>query len=178
MTILFTMASIVTGENVVQDLRAAEIVPSLPFIDTRENIPEMDQRTAAEDIDFREPLYNPEMKEMKEIERLAISDSTPTADIYSVHTARQKKFILVAGSFAAFFSPVSSNIYFPALNTIAKDLHVSLSQINLTVTTYQVSLISCSPVDPCWPQSMRCTVLITAQDYARHCANDRCRSLG
>ena len=47
----------------------------------------------------------------------------------------------MAGSFAAFFSPLSSNVYFPAINTIAKDLRVSISRINLTVTTYQVSAI-------------------------------------
>ena len=61
---------------------------------------------------------------------------------YSVFTTRQRKMILIAGSFAAFFSPISSNIYFPALNTIAKDLRVSITQINLTVTTYQVGIVS------------------------------------
>ena len=61
---------------------------------------------------------------------------------YSVFTTRQKKMILIAGSFAGFFSPLSSNVYFPALNTIAKDLRVSVSQINLTVTTYQVDIVS------------------------------------
>lgn len=60
---------------------------------------------------------------------------------YSVFTARQKKIILIAGSFAGFFSPLSSNVYFPALNTIAKDLRVSISHINLTVTTYQVDIV-------------------------------------
>ena len=60
---------------------------------------------------------------------------------YSIFTTRQKKMIVIAGSFAGFFSPLSSNIYFPALNTIAEDLRVSISRINLTVTTYQVSIV-------------------------------------
>ena len=131
------------SENAMQDLRAAEVAPS---INTVQDTKKLDQPTTNEDIILHEPPYKAEMIEMKEA---TVPDSTSTADIFSVYTARQKKVILVGGSFAAFFSPVSSNIYFPALNTIAKDLHVSLSQINLTVTTYQVSMIFCSPVNPC-----------------------------
>lgn len=33
---------------------------------------------------------------------------------------------------------VSQNIYFPALNPIAKDLGVSVTLINLTLTTYMI----------------------------------------
>ena len=68
-------------------------------------------------------------------------ESLPPSEKYSVFTVKQKKIIIVAGSFAAFFSPLSSNVYFPVLNTIATDLHVSISQINLTVTTYQVGTL-------------------------------------
>ena len=60
---------------------------------------------------------------------------------YTVFTASQKRFIVFMASWAGFFSPVSSQIYFPALNTLAKDLHVSNSLINLTLTSYMV----CSP---------------------------------
>ncbi len=124
------------SENTVQNLRAAEVTPS---IDTVQDKQKMDQPTTSEDLILHEPPYKPESFDMKEFR---IPDSTPIADDFSVYSSRQKKVILIAGSFAAFFSPVSSNIYFPALVTIAKDLHVSLSQISLTVTTYQVSLIS------------------------------------
>ena len=55
---------------------------------------------------------------------------------FSVFTTKEKKLIIVAGSLAGFFSPLSSTIYFPALNTIAAALHVSNSDINLTVTTF------------------------------------------
>lgn len=41
-------------------------------------------------------------------------------------------------SWAGFFSPVSANIYFPALETLARDLHVSNSLINLTLTSYMI----------------------------------------
>lgn len=39
---------------------------------------------------------------------------------------------------ASFISPVTANIYFPALNPIAKDLDVSIGLINLTLTTYMI----------------------------------------
>lgn len=148
------------SENTVQDLRAAEVAPS---IDTVHDKQEIHQPATTDDLILQEPPYKPECVEMKE---LAIPDSTLIADIYSVYSARQKKVILVAGSFAAFFSPVSSNIYFPAITTIAKDLHVSLSQINLTVTTYQVSLILCSPHNPCC-QHLMCQ--LSADYHSRLC---------
>lgn len=49
-------------------------------------------------------------------------------------------------SLAALFSPLSANIYYPALNTLSEDLHESLSNINLTITTYLVRLLSNSVV--------------------------------
>ncbi|CAG8933264.1 unnamed protein product [Penicillium salamii] len=61
------------------------------------------------------------------------------ADVdYSVFSDGQRRFIVFMASWAGFFSPVSSQIYFPALNTLAKDLHVSNSLINLTLTSYMI----------------------------------------
>ena len=57
---------------------------------------------------------------------------------YSSFTVRQKRGIVFAASLASFFSPMTGAIYFPALTTIANDLHVSDSGINLTVTTYLI----------------------------------------
>lgn len=57
---------------------------------------------------------------------------------YSTFTPWQKRFIILAASTGSFISPLTSNIYFPALNTLASDLHVSISKINLTITTYMV----------------------------------------
>jgi hypothetical protein len=58
---------------------------------------------------------------------------------YTVFTENQKRHIVFTASWAGFFSPVSSQIYFPALNTLARDLNVSNSLINLTLTSYIVS---------------------------------------
>ena len=58
--------------------------------------------------------------------------------VHSVFTQNQKRFIVVMASFGGFFSPVSANIYFPALNALAKDLGVTSTLINLTLTSYMV----------------------------------------
>ncbi|KAF9893653.1 hypothetical protein FE257_010965 [Aspergillus nanangensis] len=60
---------------------------------------------------------------------------------YSIFTTNQKWLIILAAAIASTFSPLSANIYYPALNSIAADLHVSTSQVNLTITTYMVSFL-------------------------------------
>ncbi|EAW14390.1 putative MFS efflux transporter [Aspergillus clavatus NRRL 1] len=57
---------------------------------------------------------------------------------YSVFTNGQKRLIILTAALASSFSPFSANIYYPSLNSIAADLHVSSSQINLTITTYMI----------------------------------------
>ncbi|KAI1778754.1 MFS general substrate transporter [Hypoxylon cercidicola] len=57
---------------------------------------------------------------------------------YSIFDRRQKAVIVLIVSTAATFSGFASNIYFPALPTIARDLDVSVELINLTVTSYLI----------------------------------------
>ncbi|KAI0905917.1 major facilitator superfamily domain-containing protein [Ustulina deusta] len=61
-----------------------------------------------------------------------------TTEPYSIFDKRQKWAIILITSTAATFSGFASNIYFPALSTIAHDLEVSLELINLTVTSYLI----------------------------------------
>jgi hypothetical protein len=58
---------------------------------------------------------------------------------YSSFSTAQKTFIVFTAAFASTFSPFSSNIYYPAINSIAHDLHVTASMMNLTITAYMVS---------------------------------------
>jgi MFS family permease len=58
--------------------------------------------------------------------------------VHSVFTKNQKRFIVFMASFGGFFSPISANIYFPALNALALDLGVTSTLINLTLTSYMV----------------------------------------
>ena len=68
------------------------------------------------------------------------NENVDSPAIYSVFT-RMRRYIGFAVSWAALFSPLSSNIYFPVLNTLASELTVSTSMINLTLTSYMVRII-------------------------------------
>ena len=61
-----------------------------------------------------------------------------TGAVHSVFGKYQKLFIVIMASLAGSFSAVSSSIYFPALNSLARDLNVSNTLINLTLTSYMV----------------------------------------
>ena len=58
--------------------------------------------------------------------------------LYSTFSVGEKHCITVLVSFAAWFSTLSSFIYFPAISPLANDLHVCIEDINLTVTSYLV----------------------------------------
>lgn len=66
---------------------------------------------------------------------LSAANSTPIYTIFSIH---QRRFILFMTAWGGFFSGVSSNIYYPALNDVSQDFHVSSTLINLTVTSYMI----------------------------------------
>lgn len=57
---------------------------------------------------------------------------------FSVFTKWQKLWINFAASFAGMFSTLSSYIYYPALVPVAQELGVSMTLINLTVTSYLI----------------------------------------
>lgn len=57
---------------------------------------------------------------------------------YSSFSLWEKRLIVLAASLSAFFSPLTAQIYFPALNVVADAFNVSITQINLTVTTYMI----------------------------------------
>ncbi|KAK0718577.1 major facilitator superfamily domain-containing protein [Lasiosphaeria miniovina] len=60
------------------------------------------------------------------------------APVYSIYTTWEKRWIVVGGSLAATFSPLTAQIYLPALTVLARDFSVTDTQINLTVTTYMI----------------------------------------
>ena len=68
----------------------------------------------------------------------ALGRATSGRPLYTVFTKRQKQYIIFMASFGGFFSPLSANIYFPALNSLASDLKVSDELINLTLTSYMI----------------------------------------
>ena len=62
-------------------------------------------------------------------------DNTPD---YSIFTTWEKRGIVLGAAVGALLSPLTGQIYLPALPAVAADLHVSIAQINLTMTTYMV----------------------------------------
>lgn len=71
-------------------------------------------------------------------DRPQILHRIPSGPPYSVFTKPQKLYIVIMAAIGCLFSPLSANIYFPALNAIAEDLHVSNAVINLTLTSYMI----------------------------------------
>lgn len=57
---------------------------------------------------------------------------------YTAFSSRKIGFIVFMAAFAGLISPLSATIYFPALNVLADDLHISASAINLTLLTYMI----------------------------------------
>lgn len=75
----------------------------------------------------------------KDVE-LANQAVEPPEPPYSVYTHREKATMIILVSFTAIISPLSGAIYLPVLPSLARDLDVSTSLINLTVTTYLVRI--------------------------------------
>lgn len=92
----------------------------------------------------------------QDVERAASTPDTQPP-IHSVFSHRYKIFIVTLGArlsildigylvltlvnaagVGSFFSPFTANIYFPALNALGQDLHVSSGLINLSLTTYMI----------------------------------------
>ncbi|KAI2998846.1 hypothetical protein CBS147346_7928 [Aspergillus niger] len=66
-------------------------------------------------------------------------NSTPgETEVYSTFSRWTKALIVLMASVASIFSSLSANIYLPALDTIAEQLHVSDTLINLTLSTYMI----------------------------------------
>lgn len=76
------------------------------------------------------------------ISETPVHDSRPN---YSIFTTWEKRGIVLGAAAAAFFSPLTAQIYLPALNLLANDFHISEAQANLTVTTYMVCLFATIP---------------------------------
>ncbi|KAE8362424.1 putative MFS transporter [Aspergillus caelatus] len=69
-------------------------------------------------------------------------DIQPPAEVpdvpYTILSEREKICTILIASFSGFLAPISASIYFPALNTLADNLHVSSSEINLSITVYMI----------------------------------------
>jgi multidrug resistance protein len=74
-------------------------------------------------------------EDARDLEELA---AVSTGPVYSAFSTWKKRYIVIMVTWAAFISPTSANIYFPALNPLKDDLRVSTTLINLTLTSYMI----------------------------------------
>ncbi|KAF9886112.1 hypothetical protein FE257_012047 [Aspergillus nanangensis] len=92
----------------------------------------------AEPISIKtEPTPDPEKTQHVEA-RQDNDDETEPEALYSILPERQKILTIVICSVITFLSPVAANMYYPALGPLARDLHVSQSKINLTITSFKI----------------------------------------
>ena len=79
-------------------------------------------------------------------ERVRDGHRTEFIEKYSVFTAAEKWCIVAMVSYAAWFSTLSSFIYYPAIHQLSHIFSVSVDKINLTVTSY----MAVATVAPTW----------------------------
>ncbi|KAI0810335.1 major facilitator superfamily domain-containing protein [Xylaria sp. FL0064] len=66
------------------------------------------------------------------------SDTVVIPQAHSVYTSRGKTLLVISAAFSGLFASWTAQIYLPALNNAAYDLHTSIKKINLTVTSYMI----------------------------------------
>jgi hypothetical protein len=59
---------------------------------------------------------------------------------HSVFPKWQRVTYIYIASLAAFTSPVSNSIYYPAMVTLAEDLDTTITKIGFTITSYMVRI--------------------------------------
>lgn len=122
-----------TGPFTGQDLAttaddlAAEALEQKEQISTKTEIHTASTTTRnSEDKPDEEPEEKPEK---------APSHGPEAGAVHSVVPRSSKRVIILLVACAGVFSPLTSAIYLPALNSIADDLKVKTSYINLSITT-------------------------------------------
>ncbi|EFX05151.1 major facilitator superfamily transporter multidrug resistance [Grosmannia clavigera kw1407] len=109
---------------------------------------------ADENKDGHGPLRSPSV-EIRDITAGVLQDSKDSSSItdseseqsqykcdaeqpYHLFSLKQKWSVVIIIGLAGLFSGLSSNIYFPSLNQISQELHVSSNSVSLTITSYLV----------------------------------------
>lgn len=91
--------------------------------------------------DAPKPLELHKSQEPRESQEVQKSQA-PIGPPHTIFTKRQQIVYVYIASLAAFASPVSSSIYYPAMQSIATDLNTSLTNISLTITAYMVRSVT------------------------------------
>jgi hypothetical protein len=113
------------------------MAPRANVSDSMEGEPAIPQ----DDLTDLEAAVVPESQDEPTGSEHVVERTDSAGQAYSIFSHRAKTIIVITASISTFFSPLTASIYFPALNTIADDLNVSDTLVNLTVTAYMVCIL-------------------------------------
>ena len=71
-----------------------------------------------------------------------------TGPPYTIFSPRAKMFIVLSVSVSGLISPLGAVTFYPALNTLARELNVTPSMINVALTTYMVCSVHFKQAHP------------------------------
>ena len=92
----------------------------------------------SEDVHDSLPPRDPEKGEAPSTPGANDDNAAAEAPLHSIFPKSTKIFIVCMTVVASIFSPFSNFAYVPAVTSLARDLGVSLTDINLTFTSYQI----------------------------------------
>ena len=72
-------------------------------------------------------------------ENLELSRTVSTGPPYTIFSPRAKIFIVASVSVSSLISPFGATTFYPALNVLADQLHVTPTMINLALTAYMIA---------------------------------------
>lgn len=106
----------------------------------REILPPSSQSNQVTSPDVKYIYANPEQKVMSDPEAGIPSEPAITENEkpYSAFTNSQKWFIVGVASAAAFFSPLSGQIYFPVIPVLTEKYNLTGTLLDISVTTYMI----------------------------------------
>ncbi|KAI0133722.1 putative MFS transporter [Xylariales sp. AK1849] len=96
--------------------------------------PSTEAKTPADTLDIEKAAANPEPTEKQE-EKRAIVDSEPP---FSIFRSAEKRFIVFIAALTTLLPPLTGSMYYPVIPMLARELQVSITDINYTITAYLI----------------------------------------
>lgn len=107
---------------------------------------------------------------------LDLSRTVSSGPPYTIYNHTTKMFILASVSVSSLISPFGATTFYPALNTLAEQLNVTPTMVNLSLTTYMVRKDpqACQkPADDvCFSRSLKQSPLQSSQACPTRAADD------
>jgi multidrug resistance protein len=102
--------------------------------------PDMQERTSFSSESSTESNDNDEIENgPRENPIMESATKTSTGSpVHSIFSTKMKRYIIFMVACGGFFSPLSANIYFPAINVLGEELHATNEMILLTITSYMI----------------------------------------